>query len=107
MNATWHLPTHWTQRLDQAREQAARLWNEAPPWVRSRAAIAGAVAIVIIGLLLSLAMVVSGVVERSEQQRQAQAEQRKERGAKLMASARLVNASPGVDRVSTTLAQLR
>jgi hypothetical protein len=67
-----HLPPLWTQRLDDAHQSVAnaraailRTWYDAPPWVRSRAALGGAVALVAIALLASLAMVVQGVVERS------------------------------------------
>jgi hypothetical protein len=60
-----HLPPLWTQRLDDAHQSVAnaraailRTWYDAPPWVRSRAALGGAVALVAIALLASLAMVV-------------------------------------------------
>ena len=105
MNATWQPPR--PQRLAHARQQALRIWNEAPPWVRSWGAVAGTVGIMVIGLLLSLAMVVQGVVERSEQLHQAQAEQRKAHDATLMTRAQMGNASPGVDRVGASLAQFR
>jgi ABC-type Fe3+ transport system permease subunit len=60
-----------SQRVDQLRERALRAWHEAPPWVRSPAAIAGCVALLMIALLVSLALVVQGVVQRGQQLNQA------------------------------------
>lgn len=71
MNAPSQRAQHSFQRVDQLRESVMRAWHEAPPWVRSPAAIAGCVALVVIVLLVALALVVQGVVRRGQELNQA------------------------------------
>jgi hypothetical protein len=59
------------QRLDRLRDTVTRAWHDAPDWVRSPAAIIGVVTLLVIGLLMALALVVEGVVQRGEQLNQA------------------------------------